>query len=99
MDYRIIWSPEALMQLGRVVRYIARDNPAAAEKVGNAIIDKCLVLGNFPRLGKVFRKMARDDIREISVPPYRIIYSISDNEKAIEILTVWHGARQEPEVL
>jgi toxin ParE1/3/4 len=99
MDYRIIWSPEAIAQLGRVVRYMARDNPAAAEKVGHAIIEKCVLLADFPRLGKIFRKMARDDIREIPVPPYRIIYSINDGGKVIEILTVWHGARQEPDVL
>jgi toxin ParE1/3/4 len=98
MDYRIIWSPEALNHLEQIVHFISRDNPAAAVRLGNAIIEKALLLSNFPRLGIVFREARRDALREISVPPYRIFYEINDAEKRIEIVSIWHGARQEPEI-
>ena len=98
MDYQIVWSPEALSQLGDLVRFISSDNPSAAEKMGTAIIEKILLLGQFPRMGKMFRKMNRDDVREILVSPYRIIYQIHESEKRVSISTIWHGARQEPDV-
>lgn len=43
MDYQIIWSPEALNQLDDLVGFISRNNPVAAEKLGNAIIEKILL--------------------------------------------------------
>jgi plasmid stabilization system protein ParE len=55
-------------------------------------------LGSFPQLGKVFRKLNREDVREISVSPHRIIYHVKDLERSVRILKVWHGARQEPEI-
>ncbi len=99
MDYQIIWSPEALNQLSDLVRFISRDNPTAAEKLGNAIIEEILLLGKFPRTGKKFLKLDRDDVREISLPPYRIIYQIHDHRTTVSITTIWHSARQEPERL
>jgi addiction module RelE/StbE family toxin len=98
MDYQIIWSPEALNQLGDLVRFISRDNPAAAEKLGNTIIEKVLLLAQFPEMGKKFGKLNRADVREVLVPPYRVIYQIHDQRKAISVLTIWHGARREPEI-
>ena len=98
MDYRIIWSPEALTLLEQLVRFISHDNPAAAVKMGGNIIAKVLLLSDFPRMGEVFRKAGRETLREIPAPPYRIFYEINDAEKQIEIVSIWHGARQEPEI-
>lgn len=98
MDYKVIWDEEALEELGQAVRYIAQHNPGAARKTGETILKKAGALGAFPRSGKVFRKLNRDDVREIPVPPYRIIYHVKDFERCVRILKVWHGARQEPKI-
>ncbi|HEV2694526.1 MAG TPA: type II toxin-antitoxin system RelE/ParE family toxin [Verrucomicrobiae bacterium] len=98
MDYRIIWSPEALSLLEHLVHSISYDNPAAAVKVGESIIEKVLLLSNFPRMGKIFREARRETLREIPAPPYRIFYEINDVKKQIEIISIWHGARQEPDI-
>jgi plasmid stabilization system protein ParE len=98
MDYKVIWDDEALEELAQAVRYIARHNPDAARKTGETILKKAGLLGAFPKLGKVFRKLNREDVLEISVPPYRIIYHVKDFERSVRILKVWHGARQEPEL-
>jgi len=87
-----------LKHLEQLVRFIFHDNPTAAVKLGNAIIEKALLLSNFPRMGRIFREARRDTLREISVLPYRIFYEIKDAEKQIEIVSIWHGARQEPEL-
>ena len=98
MDYKVIWDDEAIEELGKAVRFISPDNPAAARKIGEMIIQKAGILGSFPRLGKIYSKLNRDDVREIPVPPYRIFYHIKDTERFVRILKVWHGARQEPDL-
>jgi hypothetical protein len=35
-------------------------------------------------------------LREIVFRPYRIFYDVSDKLQQVQILHVWHGARQEP---
>jgi toxin ParE1/3/4 len=98
MDYKVIWDDEALEELGQAVRYIAQRNPIAARKVGETILQKAGLLGAFPQMGKVFHKLNRQDVREVPVPPYRIIYHVKDFERGVRILKVWRGARQEPEI-
>jgi len=98
MDYKIIWDDQAIEELGKAVRFIAPKNPVAARKTGEAILQKVEILGSFPRLGKVYSKLNRDDVREISVPSHRIFYHIKDAERTVRILKVWHGSRQEPEI-
>ena len=98
MDYKVIWDDEALEELGQAVRYIAQHNSGAARRTGEMIFQKAGMLGTFPQMGKVFRKLNRDDVREIPVSPYRIIYHVKDFERSVRILKVWHGARQEPEL-
>ena len=62
MGYRVIWTDEAIDDLRRAVAFIAKDKPAAAIELGEAIIRKSLLLAEHPRLGnglpmdsKVFR--------------------------------------------
>jgi len=50
-------------------------------------------------MGKIFLRLNRDDVREIPVPPYRVIYHVKDAEHVVRIMKVWHGARQEPSTL
>jgi|HubBroStandDraft_4_1064222.scaffolds.fasta_scaffold2240907_1 toxin ParE1/3/4 len=98
MDYKVIWDDEAIDELGRAVRWIARHNPVAARNTGEAILQKVASLGQFPEIGKVFRKLNRHDVREIPVPPYRIIYRVQEAERCVRVLKVWHGARREPKI-
>jgi plasmid stabilization system protein ParE len=96
MDYKVIWDDEAIEELGRAVRHIAQHNAVAARKTGETILKKAGALGQFPEMGKIFRRLNRRDVREIPVPPYRIIYEIEDAAGCVRILKVWHGARREP---
>ena len=98
MDYKVIWDDEAIAELAQAVRHIAPQNPVAARRTGATILQKAGTLGSFPRLGKIFAKLNRDDAREIPVPPYRIIYHLKDAERSVRILKVWHGTRQEPDL-
>ena len=98
MDYQVIWMDEAIADLKSIVLRIAQDNPDAALRWGEKILQKPRLLSEQPRLGHRFEKLGREDVRELNVPPYRIIYQILDSTRTVWILTVWHGARKEPDL-
>ena len=98
MDYKIIWMDEAIADLKSIVLGLAHDNRDTALRWGEKLRQKPFVLTQHPRFGRVFQKLGRDDVREVNVPPYRIIYHVHDATRTVWILTVWHGAREEPEI-
>jgi toxin ParE1/3/4 len=96
MDYKIIWSDEAIADLHGICSYIASDNPEAAERVGIGILDHVLILASFPYIGPPYPRGAGGPLREIVFRSYRIFYDVSEQGRRVEILHVWHGARDEP---
>ena len=56
MGCKIIFSPQAISNLEFAVRFIAKDNPEAAVRSGNALIDRVAILENFPLLGSPYPK-------------------------------------------
>ena len=98
MDYSIVWAESALEDLRELVRYIAADNPAAAERFGNAIIALLEVLASFPRTGRIVPELRDDLVREVILAPYRIVYELADDSLRVSIVRVWHGARGELEI-
>lgn len=97
MDFKVIWTPRGLETLRSALEYVAERNPDAAARIGSAILRSVGRLEQFPQLGHVFHKLGRDDVREIPVQPYRVFYRVIESQRVVYVLTVWHGARQEPE--
>ncbi|MBI5383172.1 MAG: type II toxin-antitoxin system RelE/ParE family toxin [Verrucomicrobia bacterium] len=97
MGFKVILSPQAIERLEEIVRYIARDNPSAAERFGMRLIDQAQLLGDFPEVGSPYRK--RPGVRRLLCKPYFIYYRVKEREQVVEVLDYWHSARQEPELL
>ena len=96
MVHQIIWAPRALADLREVVRFISRDNPEAARRFGGRLIQVAEGLSTFPERGRVIRKFADPDIREVFLRSYRIAYRIRRQPApSVEIARIWHGARSE----
>ena len=93
MAFKILITEQANQDLAEIVRFTARQNPAAAEKLGLNLIGSLRNLGEFPFLGRVVPERDNPALREIVCAPYRIIYRVSEEQKAIEVLRFWHGAR------
>jgi addiction module RelE/StbE family toxin len=91
MGCKVIFSPQAITDLRSVVRFIARDNPDAATRLGAALIDRVSILADFPELGPKYSK--RPGIRRLVSRPYVIFYRYRQNEKVVDILRYWHGAQ------
>jgi plasmid stabilization system protein ParE len=88
---KINWTDEAEKWLRDIHRYIAQNNPRAAEQVVTGIYRKVQVLANFPEIGYKYRTEPEGDIRILLYGHYRIAYLIKESGQ-VDILGVFHGA-------
>lgn len=98
MDRKVVWSPSARADLKDIVSYIADDNPRVAERFGYALIEASKALARFERKGRKVPEFDIEDVRELIVSPYRLIYRIKERENVLEVVRLWHGARGSPEL-
>jgi plasmid stabilization system protein ParE len=64
---RVRWTTDAANQLEDIVQYIQADNPEAARKTAQAILDRIANLEIFPRLGRASEDV--EGTRELHCPP------------------------------
>ena len=95
----LIWSPEALEQLAAIFEYIAQNNLQAAKRVVLKLEELAEALVFTPEIGRVVPEYGRPELRERIHRPgkrsryaFRIIYRLRPGQ--IEIVSVWHTARQ-----
>ena len=55
MGWKIIFAPQALEGLGRIVRFIAQDDANAAVRFGDYLANRAESLVNFPDLRTPYR--------------------------------------------
>lgn len=68
MDYRVILSKPSLRDLGVIARYIAQDNPPAAERVGLELLKFAESLNSLPARGSLLR--SRPGVRRLVSDPH-----------------------------
>lgn len=88
---KVEWSALALDRVSDIARYIAKDNPGAAERWVNELFDSVEHLADFPQSGGVVPEVGVRRIRELIFGAYRVIYSVRDK---VEILTVRRGSQR-----
>ena len=91
MAHRIEWSRRALRDLEAIAEYIAADSPTFAGVVVKKIVSRTRMLAQFPRSGRKVPEFDNEDIRELIVYSYRIIYQLQEHE--VVIAAVIHGKR------
>jgi toxin ParE1/3/4 len=87
----VTWMDTALDDVEDIRHGIAQDSPRAAADFVKSVFAASDSLELFPRSGRKVPEFDRDDLRELIVRPYRLIYTIVDNQ--VEIQIVLHGAR------
>jgi plasmid stabilization system protein ParE len=97
MDYEVRWTAAAADDLEAIITYLAEIDPHAAEEHGRANFDHIEVLRTFPRIGPRYKKRSHGEVREILCGKYRIFYRLQERSRFVEILRIFHGAREEPE--
>jgi toxin ParE1/3/4 len=96
MAHQIVWAEPAIADLDIITAYVARRNVDAAERLRTAILDHVEILSTFPFIGPTYARDRQGTTREIICGLYRIFYRVLEDVSRVEILCVWHGARQEP---
>ena len=91
MAHRIVWSRRAVRDLDTIATYIAADSPAYAGVVLKNIVNQTRILARFPRAGRKVPEFDDENVRELIVYSYRIIYRLQDDEALI--VAVIHGKR------
>ena len=90
---QVRWTAPAAQDLEDITLYIQRDSESAARDVAKVLFDAANSLDLLPYRGRVGR-IPRT--RELVVPglPYIVLYEIADT--AVQILHIYHGARNWP---
>jgi toxin ParE1/3/4 len=89
---KLLWTDRARRDLLDIGRFIARDNPRAARAWVERLRERTRKAAETPLAGRVVPERADQEVREVFVRNYRIVYRVF--EDAIHVLTVFEGHRQ-----
>ena len=98
--YNVKWAAVAQRDLKQIIDYIASESPDNALQILHKIKQKASGLHIFPDRGKIVPELKDQGIniyREIIVPPWRIIYRISDS--TVFVLSVIDSRRNVEDIL
>ena len=97
MGWRVALNERAELDLEHVVAFLARKNPAAAERLGLKLVDTIFSLTEMPHRGVAVR--GRPGYRRIQHRPWHVVfYRVNDAQQFVEIVRIW-DARQDPTLL
>ena len=88
---KLRWTLRARRDLEEIGNYISRDSPAAARRWIERLRDRARKAAQTPSAGRVVPEIGRENVREVFLRGYRIVYCVGRG--GIEILTVFEGHR------
>ena len=91
MGWNVILSKSSVQDLKRIARFIAKDNPSAAERFTLGLINNAEKIALAPQMGVLLND--ESGRRFLPAPPYLIIYRVHPEKREVHILRFWHGAR------
>lgn len=91
---QVRWTEQAVGDLRSIREFIERDSPRYGRMVAERIFDSTARLESFSRSGRVVPEVGHEDLREIIVGDYRIVYRLEPD--ACVLLTVFRSSRLLP---
>ena len=88
------WSLHAAQDLVEIGQHIAADNPVAARRWVERLRAKAASAAAAPMAGRQVPELRREDVREVFLRTYRIVYRVLG--ESIVVLTVFEGHRRLP---
>lgn len=77
---RLQWTLRAAKDLRAIARYIAQDDPHAARRWVGRLRQRAREAAAAPKAGRRVPEIDQDDIREVLLRSYRIVYRVTDGE-------------------
>jgi plasmid stabilization system protein ParE len=90
----IDWKPQAWQDLEAIEEYYLKVAPQYGVVFVDEVLSATRQLERSPQLGRIVPEIGDSKIREIFYRSYRIIYFYEEDSEIVEILTIYHGARQ-----
>jgi len=84
----LIFSRPAVNDLVRLRKFIAENNPEAAQRVAGALVESIHKLIEAPRIGRPVVDIP-GEVRELVVGKYVVRYEV--RKTVLYILRIWHG--------
>ena len=91
MARELVYSHEALEDMESIADFIEKDSPIYAKAVVSKFFERADILLEFPKIGRVVPELKREDIRELFVYSYRLIYRLEG--ELITVVSIVHGKR------
>lgn len=95
MDFKVLITDSALLDLQEIVQFVAQDDPAAAARLGLKLVRHAMNLATMPERHAYYDK--EREIRKVPAAPYLVFYTCDEFAGVVNILHFWHGARREPD--
>jgi len=91
---RYQFTPQAVADLFDIWSFIARDNPAAADRVEEAALRACDFLADSPMAGQIRGELTPLPVRFWVVQPYPSYLIVYDPEsEPLRVIRILHSAR------
>ena len=88
----VIWTNQSINDIDSIAEFIATDSKKYATIQAQRFFEATEILTVAPFAGRIVPEIQDENLREIIVGFYRIIYLIASKNK-IEVLTVHHSKR------
>ena len=92
---KVRWTQRSIQDLRAIGTFISQDNPGGARRWVARLRERARRAAPLPYSGRQVPELDREDVREVFLGSYRIVYRIFPD--FIEVLTIFEGHRLFPE--
>lgn len=89
---KIIWSNHFFQKTAEIFDYISRESPKYASKFFSLLQTDIANLEKFPKMGRIVPERNVNELRELIIGNYRVIYHL--NDEYVELITMIHSKQR-----
>lgn len=97
--YRVRITPRAADDITEICAYIEQDSPKNAALLARELVDAIGSIDLLPHRYRIHehRREPAKTVHAMPVPPFIVYYRVTDRDRVVDVLTVLHGKRRQPE--
>jgi len=89
---KVVWTEVSVEDLREIFDYISKNSFHYARITVERIYKRADQISKNPRIGRIVPEIDNDEVRELIIGNYRLIYYIV-NDGRVDILRIYHSAR------